>query len=142
MLGLGAEQYLDRTQEALMMRDFMSGLGKAGIFGDYIDGETTILPFVTNGENRRQRATMNSQTQISETIRMDGFGGLYRHTQETIIPRLVATYKDDAVSKWPKFVPPAAPSGLVAQAKITAWELGNWNEELERLLADTGELRS
>ena len=33
--------------------------------------------------------------------RMDGFGGLYKHTQETIVQRLVDTYKDDAVKNWP-----------------------------------------
>ncbi len=60
--------------------------------------------------------------------RMDGFGGLYRHTQETIIPRRVKTYNDDAVLKWPKFVPPPTPSGLAVKAKITAWEIGKWNE--------------
>ncbi len=31
------------------------GVGAGGIFADYIDTETTILPFVTTGENRRQR---------------------------------------------------------------------------------------
>jgi hypothetical protein len=31
--------------------------------------------------------------------RMDGFGGLYRHTQRTIVKRLVDTYKDDAINK-------------------------------------------
>ena len=41
--------------------------------------------------------------------RMDGFGGLYPHTQETIIDRLMNTYKDDAVEKWPTFVPAASP---------------------------------
>lgn len=56
--------------------------------------------------------------------RMDGFGGLYRHTQKTIVSRLVQTYKDDAVEKWPQFVPPAPPTGTAAQAKITIWELG------------------
>ena len=55
--------------------------------------------------------------------RMDGFGGLYRHTQDTIVERLMATYKDDAVKKWPKFVPPPAPKGLSAAAKITMWEM-------------------
>ncbi len=30
------------------------GVGQGGIFADYLEGETTILPFVTNGENRRQ----------------------------------------------------------------------------------------
>ena len=56
--------------------------------------------------------------------RMDGFGGLYRHSQKTIIKRIIDTYKDDAVDSWPKFVPPPAPQGSAARAKITWWELG------------------
>ncbi len=55
--------------------------------------------------------------------RMDGFGGLYPHTQDTIIQRLMETYKDDAVEKWPSFVPPPAPTGLAAAATITMWEM-------------------
>ena len=55
--------------------------------------------------------------------RMDGFGGLYPHTQATIIGRLMATYKDNAVEKWPTFVPPPAPTGLAAAATITMWEM-------------------
>jgi virginiamycin B lyase len=55
--------------------------------------------------------------------RMDGFGGLYRHTQDTIISRLMNTYKDDAVNNWPKFVPPPAPTGLASAATITMWEM-------------------
>ncbi len=56
--------------------------------------------------------------------RMDGYGGLYRHTQKTIVKRLLETYKEDAIRKWPIFVPPPAPAGLGAKARITAWELG------------------
>ena len=56
--------------------------------------------------------------------RMDGFGGLYQHTQDTIVERLMATYKDDAVKNWPAFEPPPAPTGLATQATITMWELG------------------
>ena len=56
--------------------------------------------------------------------RMDGFGGLYPHTKDTIIPRIIDTYKDNAVDSWPKYVPPPAPTGMVAKAKITAWEMG------------------
>ena len=56
--------------------------------------------------------------------RMDGFGGLYPHTQGTIIQRLIETYVDDAVLKWPKFVPPPPPSGTAAKARITAWDVG------------------
>ena len=55
--------------------------------------------------------------------RMDGFGGLYPHTQKTIINRLLNTYKDDAVDKWPAFVPPPAPTGMAAAATITMWEM-------------------
>jgi virginiamycin B lyase len=55
--------------------------------------------------------------------RMDGFGGLYPHTQNTIIPRLMNTYKDDAVDKWPTFVPPPASTGTAAAATITMWEM-------------------
>ncbi len=56
--------------------------------------------------------------------RMDGFGGLYKHTQRTIVKRLVDTYKDDAVNKWPKFVPTRLPIGKATKAKITTWEIG------------------
>lgn len=58
-------------------------------------------------------------------VRMDGFGGLYRHTQKTIVDRLLDTYSDAAVALWPKYVPPPAPSGLAAQVKITEWDMGN-----------------
>ncbi|MCP4193861.1 MAG: hypothetical protein GY768_24905 [Planctomycetaceae bacterium] len=56
--------------------------------------------------------------------RMDGFGGLYRHTQDTIVQRLVDTYKPEAVAQWPKYVAPAAPTGLATKAKITEWDMG------------------
>ena len=56
--------------------------------------------------------------------RMDGFGGLYKHTQDTIVQRLVDTYANDAVTKWPDFVPPSAPTGLATKAKITEWDMG------------------
>lgn len=55
--------------------------------------------------------------------RMDGFGGLYPHTKETIIQRLMDTYKDDAVRNWPAFEPPPAPTGAAAAATITMWEM-------------------
>lgn len=56
--------------------------------------------------------------------RMDGFGGLYPHTKNTIVPRIIDTYKDDAVERWLKYEPPPAPTGMVTKAKITAWEMG------------------
>jgi putative heme-binding domain-containing protein len=55
--------------------------------------------------------------------RMDGFGGLYPHTQSTIVQRLMDTYKEDAVEKWPAFQPPPPPTGAAAAATITMWEL-------------------
>ena len=57
--------------------------------------------------------------------RMDGFGGLYKHTQETLVKRLVDTYSDGAVKKWPAFVPPPAPKGVETRARITEWDMGN-----------------
>jgi streptogramin lyase/mono/diheme cytochrome c family protein/plastocyanin/cytochrome c5 len=60
--------------------------------------------------------------------RMDGFGGLYPHTKDTIVKRIIDTYKDDAVDSWPEYVPPPAPTGMVTQAKITAWEIGDHYE--------------
>ena len=57
--------------------------------------------------------------------RMDGFGGLYRHTQKNLVKRLVATYSEKAVAEWPTFVPPQAPRGLETKARITEWDMGN-----------------
>jgi len=57
--------------------------------------------------------------------RMDGFGGLYKHTQKTLVKRLVDTYSDEAVKKWPAFVPPPAPKGVETRARITEWDMGN-----------------
>jgi len=56
--------------------------------------------------------------------RMDGWGGLYKHTQETLIERIVETFSPEAVAKWPPFVPPPAPTGMAARAKITEWDMG------------------
>jgi streptogramin lyase/cytochrome c5 len=56
--------------------------------------------------------------------RMDGFGGLYKHTQEGLVDRLLATFSDEAVAKWPPYVPPPAPTGDAAQVRITEWDMG------------------
>ena len=56
--------------------------------------------------------------------RMDGFGGLYKHTQETLVKRLIETYTDEAVAEWPEFVPPPAPTGAATKIKITEWDMG------------------
>ena len=56
--------------------------------------------------------------------RMDGFGGLYQHTQKTIVKRLIDTYTQDAESRWPEYVPPPPTTGFAANVKITEWDIG------------------
>ena len=56
--------------------------------------------------------------------RMDGFGGLYKHTQKNLVKRLAETYSEEAVKNWPEFVPPPAPKGAATQARITEWDMG------------------
>lgn len=56
--------------------------------------------------------------------RMDGFAGLYKHTQETLVTRLLEAYSEEGEEKWPEFIPPAAPTGAATKAKITEWDLG------------------
>ena len=73
--------------------------------------------------NAPEAATRRADLMETMLRRMDGFGGLYPHTQETIIERLMNTYKDDAVDKWPTFVPPPAPTGMATAATITSWEM-------------------
>ncbi len=58
--------------------------------------------------------------------RMDGFGGLYKHTQKDLVKRLLETFTDDAMSKWPMYVPPPAPTGFAAKVKITEWDVGKF----------------
>ena len=55
--------------------------------------------------------------------RMDGFGGLYKHTQKTIVKRLINTYTRDAESRWPEHVEPL-PTGFATKMKITEWDIG------------------
>ncbi|MFK7820234.1 MAG: SMP-30/gluconolactonase/LRE family protein [Planctomycetaceae bacterium] len=69
---------------------------------------------------RRPEEPVDWETMIR---RMDGFGGLYPHTQDTIVERLRNTYSDAAVAKWAEFEPPPAPTGAAAAAKITMWEM-------------------
>ena len=56
--------------------------------------------------------------------RMDGFAGLYKHTQETLVKRLIDTYSEEAVANWPPYVPNAAPTGAATKAVITEWDMG------------------
>ncbi len=53
--------------------------------------------------------------------RMDGFRGLYKHTQESLVDRIISTYGRDAEENWPTFVPPEAPAGAALDAEITEW---------------------
>ena len=54
--------------------------------------------------------------------------GFYPHTRETIVQRIIDTYKDDAVELLRVCPPPPPPSGMVTKAKITSWEMGEYFE--------------
>lgn len=56
--------------------------------------------------------------------RMDGFGGLYKHTQETIVKRIVDTYGPGAEKKWPAYTAPEPLKGKSLEATIYEWEMG------------------
>ncbi len=49
MIGLSMEQYITRTQEALELRDFISGLGKAGVFAILIVTVAAWCGFTVRG---------------------------------------------------------------------------------------------
>ncbi len=55
--------------------------------------------------------------------RMDGFGGLYKHSQETVVPRLLAAYSDEAIKNWPEYTPPV-PDDSVLAMRVTEWDVG------------------
>jgi streptogramin lyase len=57
-------------------------------------------------------------------VRMNGFGALYKHTQETLVTRLLETYSDEAMEDWPEYTPPPPPEGDVLKARITEWDVG------------------
>jgi streptogramin lyase len=59
--------------------------------------------------------------------RMDGFRGLYEHTQKGLVDRLVLTYGREAEQEWPAYTPPPAPSGAALDFEITEWQMGNEN---------------
>jgi streptogramin lyase len=56
--------------------------------------------------------------------RMDGFGGLYKHTQETIVERLLDAYTQEAMASWPQWEAPPAPEGRALDVTITEWDIG------------------
>lgn len=56
--------------------------------------------------------------------RMDGFGGLFEHTQETLVKRLLEAYSPEAEANWPTYVPPPVPDGKALLATVTEWDIG------------------
>ena len=56
--------------------------------------------------------------------RMDGFRGLYRHTQEVLVEKLVGTFGVGAEENWPEFIPPPAPTGDATDVIIEEWVIG------------------
>ena len=62
--------------------------------------------------------------------RMDGFRGLYEHTQQTLVDKLLDTYGVGAEESWPTYVPPPPPKGEALDATITEWQLGKENDAM------------
>jgi streptogramin lyase len=62
--------------------------------------------------------------------RMDGFKGLYEHTQQTLVDKLLDTYGLGAEEKWPAYTPPPAPKGEALDATVTEWQLGKENDAM------------
>lgn len=62
--------------------------------------------------------------------RMDGFQGLYKHTQDVLVDKLLKTYGVGAEESWPAYEPPPAPSGEVLDAKIVEWQMGKENDAM------------
>ena len=55
--------------------------------------------------------------------RMDGFGGLYQHLQDTVVARLLDAYSDEAVEGWPEYAGPPEPEDAVLSMRITEWDV-------------------
>ncbi len=62
--------------------------------------------------------------------RMDGFRGLYEHTQKTLVDKLLETYGLGAEEKWPAYTPPEAPKGEALQAEVSEWQMGKENDAM------------
>jgi virginiamycin B lyase len=62
--------------------------------------------------------------------RMDGFKGLYEHTQQTLVDKLLDTYGLGAEEKWPAYTPPAPPAGEALEATVSEWQLGKENDAM------------
>lgn len=62
--------------------------------------------------------------------RMDGYQGLYKHTQEAIVDKLVSTYGPGAETTWADYQVPEAPDGEVLAAKVYEWSMGKENDAM------------
>jgi streptogramin lyase len=62
--------------------------------------------------------------------RMDGYRGLYKHTQETLVDRIVSTFGRDAEKAWPAYTPPEAPTGAVLSGEVREWYMGKENDAM------------
>ncbi len=62
--------------------------------------------------------------------RMDGYRGLYEHTQNAIVDKLVSTYGPGAETSWADYEVPPAPEGEVLSAKIFEWSMGKENDTM------------
>ncbi|MEM1247413.1 MAG: carboxypeptidase regulatory-like domain-containing protein [Acidobacteriota bacterium] len=56
--------------------------------------------------------------------RMDGFQGLYQHTQDALVDKIVSVYGREAEAEWPDFEPPAPPTGAATEGKVWEWTMG------------------
>ena len=59
--------------------------------------------------------------------RMDGFQGLYKHTQEVLVDKVVSVYGREAEAEWPAYEPPPAPEGDSLKGKVWEWAMGTQN---------------
>ena len=57
--------------------------------------------------------------------RMDGFQGLYEHTQDALVDKIVSVYGREAEEDWPDFVPPDPPSGEALKGEVREWLMGD-----------------
>ena len=62
--------------------------------------------------------------------RMDGFRGLYEHTQKNLVDKLLETYGVGAEEKWPAYTPPEAPKGEALKAEVSEWQMGKENDAM------------
>ncbi len=62
--------------------------------------------------------------------RMDGFRGLYEHTQQNLVDKLLETYGVGAEEKWPAYTPPEAPKGEALEAEVSEWQMGKENDAM------------